>query len=284
MASTTTSLNDLLPLIRQEAMFVASERSIMRGLVKNYTLTQGQGKTVSVPIYPVQTAAVITEGNEVSDTTVSTDVADLTIGTVAIRTLLTDLARASASSNVVADLGKLFGEAVARKMDQDLTQLFYSLNAGQGDYTGQITAASIFAQVARLKAAAVPTEGMVCVLHPTIAYDLKSALTTSGNTPFTAGAYSEVSNEAMRMGYVGMLAGIPVYETSNIANNGTTGDYAGAVFHMDAFGLGMIGDIAIETQRRASFLGDDIVCSAYYGTGILQNNYGRYLAFDSSLL
>ena len=284
MASTTTSLNDLLPLIRQEAMFVASERSIMRGLVKNYTLAPGQGKTVSVPIYPIQTAAVITEGNEVSDTTVSTNVADLTIGTVAIRTLLTDLARASAASNVVADLGKLFGEAIARKMDTDLTQLFYSLNAGQGDFSGAITAASVFAAVAKLKADAVPTEGMVCVLHPSIAYDLKAALTTTGNTPFTAGAYSEVSNEAMRMGYVGQLAGIPVYETSNIANNGTAGDIAGAVFQMDAFGLGMIGDISIETQRRASFLGDDIVCSAYYGTGILQNNYGRFLAFDSSLV
>ena len=284
MASTTTSLNDLLPLIRQEAMFVASERSIMRGLVKNYTLAPGQGKTVSVPIYPIQTAAVITEGNEVSDTTVSTNVADLTIGTVAIRTLLTDLARASAASNVVADLGKLFGEAIARKMDTDLTQLFYSLNAGQGDFSGAITAASVFAAVAKLKADAVPTEGMVCVLHPSIAYDLKAALTTTGNTPFTAGAYSEVSNEAMRMGYVGMLAGIPVYETSNINNNGTAGDIAGAVFQADAFGLGMIGDISIETQRRASYLGDDIVCSAYYGTGILQNNYGRFLAFDSSLV
>ena len=32
--STTTTLNDLLPQIIQEAMFVASERSIMRGLVK----------------------------------------------------------------------------------------------------------------------------------------------------------------------------------------------------------------------------------------------------------
>ena len=284
MASTTTSLNDLLPLIRQEAMFVASERSIMRGLVKNYTLSPGQGKTVSVPIYPIQTAAVIVEGNEVADTTVSTNVADLTIGTVAIRTLLTDLARASAASNVVADLGKLFGEAIARKMDTDLTALFSSLSAGQGDFSGQITAASIFAAVAKLKADAVPTEGMVCVLHPSIAYDLKAALTTTGNTPFTAGAYSDVSNEAMRMGYVGMLAGIPVYETSNIANNGTAGDIAGAVFQMDAFGLGMIGDIAIETQRRASYLGDDIVCSAYYGTGILQNNYGRFLAFDSSLV
>jgi N4-gp56 family major capsid protein len=284
MASTTTSLNDLLPLIRQEAMFVASERSIMRGLVKNYTLAPGQGKTVSVPIYPIQTAAVITEGNEVSDTTVSTNVADLTIGTVAIRTLLTDLARASAASNVVADLGKLFGEAVARKMDTDLTALFSTFNAGQGDFSGQITAASIFAAVAKLKASAVPTEGMVCVLHPSIAYDLKAALTTTGNTPFTSGAYSEVSNEAMRMGFVGMLAGIPVYETSNIADNGTAGDIPGAVFQMDALGLGMIGDISIETQRRASYLGDDIVCSAYYGTGILQNNYGRFLAFDSSLV
>ena len=282
--STTTTLNDLLPEIIQEAMFVASERSIMRGLVKNYTLAAGQGKNVNVPIYPVQTAAAVTEGDEVTNTAVSTNTAQLTVSPVAIRTMLTDLARTSAASNVVADLGKLFGEAVARKMDTDLTALFSSLNAGQGDFSGQITAASIFAAVAKLKAAAVPTDGMVCVLHPSIAYDLKAALTTTGNTPFTSGAYSEVSNEAMRMGYVGMLAGIPVYETSNIADNGTAGDIPGAVFHRDAFGLGMIGDIQIETQRRASFLGDDIVCSAYYGKGILQNNYGRFLAFDSSLV
>lgn len=282
--STTTTLNDLLPEIIQEAMFVASERSIMRGLVKNYSLAPGQGKHVNVPIYPIQSAAAVTEGDEVSNTAVSTNTAQLTVSPVAIRTLLTDLARVSAASNVVADLGKLFGEAIARKIDTDLTAQFSQLNAGFGDYSGQITAASIFQAVAKLKAAAVPTEGMVCVLHPEIAYDLKAALTTAGNTPFTAGAYSDVSNEAMRMGFVGMLAGIPVYETSNIANNGTTGDIPGAVFHRDAFGLGLIGDISIETQRRASFLGDDIVCSAYYGTGILQNNYGRYLAYDSSIL
>jgi len=281
--STTTTLNDLLPEIIQEAMFVASERSIMRGLVKNYTLSAGQGKHVNVPIYPIQSAAAVTEGDEVGNTAVSTNTAQLTVSPVAIRTLLTDLARTSAASNVVADLGKLFGEAVARKMDQDLTALFSSLNAGFGDYSGQITAASIFQAVAKLQAAAVPTEGMVCVLHPEIAYDLKAALTTQGNTPFTAGAYGDNANEAMRTGFVGFLAGVPVYQTSNIANTGTAGDYAGAVFHRDAFGLGMIGDIAIETQRRASFLGDDIVCSAYYGTGILQNNYGRYLAYDSSI-
>jgi len=281
--STTTTLNDLLPEIIQEAMFVASERSIMRGLVKNYSLAAGQGKNVNVPIYPTQSAAAVTEGDEVGNTAVSTNTAQLVVSPVAIRTMLTDLARVSAASNVVADLGKLFGEAIARKIDLDLTAQFTNLNAGFGDNTGQITAASIFQAVAKLKAAAVPTEGMVCVLHPEIAYDLKAALTTAGNTPFTSGAYSDVSNEAMRMGFVGMLAGIPVYETSNIANTGTAGDYNGAVFHRDCLGLGLIGDIQIETQRRASFLGDDIVASAYYGVGILQNNYGRYLAFDSSI-
>jgi len=280
--STTTTLNDLLPEIIQEAMFVASERSIMRGLVKNYTLPAGSGKNVNVPIYPIQTAAVVTEGDEVSNTAVSTNTAQLTVRPVAIRTMLTDLARVSAASNVVADLGKLFGEAVARKMDTDLTALFSSFTAPTAGTT-LITAAQIFTAVAKLQADAVPMEGMVCVIHPEIAFDLKSALTTQGNTPFTAGAYGDNANEAMRTGFIGMLAGIPVYQTSNIANSGSAGNYLGAIFQRDAMGLGMIGDIAIETQRRAAFLGDDIVCSAYYGTGLLQTNYGRALNNNSSI-
>lgn len=282
--STTSTLSALLPSIVAEAMFVASERSIMRGLVKNYTLSQGQGKTVTVPIYPVQTAAAVTEGDEVTNTAVSTSSAVLTVSTVAIRTMLTDLARASAASNVVADLGKLFGEAIARKMDTDLTALFAGFSTGLGDYTTQITASSIFSQVAALKSAGVPTDGMVAVLHPAIAYDLKAALTTGGATgAFTMGAYSDVANEAMRQGYVGRLAGIDIFETSNIAYVTNAGDFPGAVFHRDALGLAMIGDIAIETQRRASFLGDDIVASAYYGVGELYDGYGKYLKYDASI-
>jgi N4-gp56 family major capsid protein len=282
--STTSTLNDLLPQIVAEAMFVASERSIMRGLVKNYALGTGNGKTVTVPIYPTQTAAALTEGDEIANTAVSTNGATLTVTTAAIRTLVTDLSVAASASSVIADIGRLFGEAIARKIDLDLTAQFANLNAGFGDATGQITAASIFQAVSKLKAAAVPTEGMVCVLHPEIAHDLKSALTTGGNTVFTAGGgVSDVANEAMRSGYVGQLAGIPIYETSNIAALANAGDYNGAVFHRDCFGLAMIGDITIETERRASFLGTDIVGACHYGAGILQNNYGRYLQFDSSI-
>lgn len=279
--STTTTLNDLLPEIIQEAQFVFSERSIMRGLVKNYTLAPGQGKTVNVPIYPLQTAAALTEGNEITNTAVSTDQAVLTVAPVAIRTLLTDLARTAASSDVVADLGKLFGEAVARKMDTDLLALFSgTFTNAVGNASTTISAASIFQAVAKLKSQGVPTDGLACVLHPAIAYDLKANLTNTFANP----AAGDVQNEAMRMGYVGMLAGVPIYESSNIANTGTTGDYYGGLFHRDAFGVGMIGDIAIETQRRASFLGDDIICSASYGVGVLYELYNVQLLNDSSIL
>jgi hypothetical protein len=167
-------------------------------------------------------------------------------------------------------------------MDTDLTALFNGFTAPTAGTT-VITAAQIFTAVAKLQADAVPMEGMVCVIHPEVAFDLKSALTTQGNTPFTAGAYGDNANEAMRTGFIGLLAGIPVYQTSNMANSGSAGNYIGAIFQRDAIGLGMIGDIAIETQRRASFLGDDIVCSAYYGTGLLQSNYGRSLNNNSSI-
>jgi hypothetical protein len=43
-------------------------------------------------------------------------------------------------------------------------------------------------------------------------------------------------------------------------------------------------DIQIETQRRASFLGTDIVASAMYGTGVVYEGYGCKAIFDSTVL
>jgi len=281
--STTTTLNDLLPSIVAEAMFVANERSIMRGLVKNYTLSAGQGKTVTVPVYPQVSAAAITEGDLVSNTAISTSGVTLTVATNAIRTMVSDLSVASSASNVVADLGRLFGEGIARKIDKDLTALFAGFSAGKGDYSAAITAADIFESVAKLRGQGVDASNIVCVLHPEIAYDLKKALTTNGNVAFTAGAFGDAANQAMINGYVGMLAGVPVFETSNIDYDTNAGDFPGAVFHRDALGLALIGDVQIETARRIDYLSTEIVASAHYGVGELQDGLGRYLKMDASI-
>ncbi len=275
--STTTSLNDLLPSIVAEAMFVANERSIMRGLVKNYNIPSNSGKTITVPIYPAQTAAALTEGDEISNTEVATSGVTLTVATNAIRTIVTDLARTSSASNVVADIGRLFGEAIAKKIDKDLIALFTNFATTVGSNSTTFTPALLANAIAKLRNNAVPSENLACVLHPYVAYDLKASLTNTYANP----AAGVIQNDAMRTGYVGTLFGVPVFESSNITD--TTGDSIGAVFHRDALGLAMVGDINIETQRRASYIGNDVVASCHYGVGELYDSYGRYLKMDSSI-
>jgi len=279
----TTTLNDLLPSIVAEALFVASEKSIMRGLVRNYTLNPGQGKTVTVPIYPRQTAAALTEGTAPSFTAVSTDGAILTVSEVGLTAQISDLAIMASSSNVVSDIGRLFGEAIARKMDSDLLAKFDTFSGYVGGVSTTATPALLFQAIAKLRSQGYDTSNdCAIVLHPNVAYDVASTLTST----FAAPA-SMVGNDALRNGFMGTLGGVPVYQSSLVgatsASGGSTGDYACGIFHRDALGLAMMQDIRIESQREATKRGFDIVGSAIYGVGELYDNAGIQGIFDSSI-
>tara|TARA_B100001093_G_scaffold511788_1_gene580457 strand:- start:2615 stop:3484 length:870 start_codon:yes stop_codon:yes gene_type:complete len=283
--STTTTLNDLISPMVAEALFVANERSIMRGLVRNYTLPANSGKTIQVPIYPTVSATAPGENADFSSTTISTSVANLTVLENGIMTTLTDYAMNVSESDVVRDLGKLFGEAIARKIDTDLTALFggFTNTVGGAATSNVMSADFIFQAVAKLRATGVPATDLACVLHPNVAYDLKKGLTNTFANPNPG-----VGNEALVSGYVGSIAGVPVYETSNMADSsgnlpGTTGDYKGAVFHKDALGLAMLQDLKIETQRDASLRATEIVATAVYGVGELHDSYGCEIEADSSI-
>ena len=279
----TTTLNDLLPSIVAEALFVASEKSIMRGLVRNYTLSPGQGKTVTVPIYPKQTAAALTEGTAPSFTAVSTDGAILTVSEVGLTAQISDLAIMASSSNVISDIGRLFGEAIARKMDADLLAKFDTFSGYVGGVSTTATPALIFQAIAKLRSAGYDTANdCAIVLHPNVAYDVASTLTST----FAAPA-SMVGNDALRNGFMGLLGGVPVYQSSLVgatsASGGASGDYACGIFHKDALGLALMQDIRIESQREATKRGFDIVGSAIYGVGELYDGAGIQGIFDSSI-
>jgi len=281
MADETTSstISELYTEIIAEAMFVASERSLMRGLVKNYSISGG-GKSVEVPIYATVSAAAVSEASDLSNTAINPSSVTITASEVGIMTTLTDLARNSASRNVAADIGKLFGEAIAKKIDVDLIALFDGFSKIVGGADVAFSAAKLFEATAELRNLGVPTQDLACVVHPYIAYDLKGAITNTFANPNP----SDVANEAMSTGFVGRVAGVPVYESSNISNTGTTGDYKGALFHRDALGLAMMQDLKLETQRDASLRADEIVATAVYGVGELNDTYGVELMMDSSLL
>lgn len=283
--TTSTTLNDLMPQIVAEALFVASEKSIMRNLVRNYTIPAGSGKSIVVPRYPRVTATALSEAVAPANTEVSTDGVTLTVSEVGLTTVVSDVALLGASSNVVADIGRLFGEAIARKMDSDIMGLFNTFTTNTvGSESTTATVALLAQAAAKLRAQGYDTSAdCAYILHPFVAYDIKANLTNTFANP-NAGF---LQNEAMAAGYIGTLFGIPVFESSLVGLEqvvgGNAGDYANALIHRDALGLAMMKDITIESQREAQLRGFSLTGSAVYAVGELYDNAGVRMIFDSSI-
>jgi hypothetical protein len=275
--STSSTLSELYTEIVAEALFVASEKSLMRGLVKNYAISGG-GKAVEVPVYAKVSAAAVSEASDLSNTAINPTSVTITAAEHGIMTTLTDLGRNASPRNVAADIGRLFGESIARKIDTDLIAEWGNSGSTRGAFTATITPSILFMAAADLRKEAVDISGCSTVLHPNIAYDIKSSLTNTFANP-----NGVVGNEALRAGFIGSLAGIPIYETGNISNTDNAGDYRGAVFHKDAFALAMMQDLKIETQRDASLRADEIVATAVYGVGTLQSSSSIEVRGDSTI-
>jgi len=285
MANETTSstLSELFTNITQEAIFTFQETSVMRPLVTTYPMS-GSGKTIEVPVYPTISASAVNEASDLSNTAVNPTSATITASEVGVMTTLTDLARDSASRNVGADIGKLFGEAIAKKVDTDLAGLlddFASAN-DQGGAGTELTADLLFKAQAILRSANVPAP-YYAVFHPKATFNLKKTLTQPAYTTTSSGyAISEIGNEALRNGYIGRIAGIDIFENANISIDAYD-DSFGGVFHPQSLGLALKEDFKVETQRDASLRATEIVSSITYGVGVLKDTYGVTVKTDTAL-
>jgi N4-gp56 family major capsid protein len=285
MANETTSstLSELFTNITQEAIFTFQETSVMRPLVTTYPIS-GSGKTIEVPVYPTISASAVNEASDLSNTAVNPTSATITASEIGVMTTLTDLARDSASRNVGADIGKLFGEAIAKKVDTDLAGLlddFASAN-DQGGAGTELTADLLFKAQAILRSANVPAP-YYAVFHPKATFNLKKTLTQPAYTTSSSGyAISDIGNEALRNGYIGRIAGIDIFENANIAIDAYD-DSFGGVFHPQSIGLALKEDFKVETQRDASLRATEIVASITVGQGILKDTYGVTVKVDTAL-
>jgi N4-gp56 family major capsid protein len=277
MAATTSStLDDLFVNIIAQARFTAEEQSLMRNLVTVYNIEAEAGMTVQVPKYPAIAAAGLTEGTDMTSTTVSTSSVSITAGEVGAQVFLTDIA-ARGAGNPADELGTVLGNAIATKMDKDLIALFDGFGTALGGAGTEVTAADIFKAAAILRANKA-TGQMVAVLHPYQAYALKANLTNTFANP-NAGV---VQNEVMQRSFIGSLAGIDIYESANIAVDGSD-DAKGAVFSTDALALAMVQDFKLEPERDASNRGFELNATAVYGVGELDDSYGVEMLFDAAV-
>jgi N4-gp56 family major capsid protein len=275
-ATTSTTLDDLFVNIIAQARFTAEEQSLMMGLVTQYNIGAQAGKTIQVPKYPAIAAADLTEGTDMSSTTVSTSSVSVTVGEVGAQVLLTDLA-AMGAGNPADELGTVLGNAIATKIDKDLIALFDGFSGSIGTAGAEITVADLFKAAATLRANKV-TGVINAVVHPYQAYALKANLTNTFANPNGG----DLQNEAMRNGYVGTIAGINVYESANVEIDGD-GDAKGAVFAPEALAIAIKRDFNIEPQRDASNRAFELNATAIYGVGELDDSFGVEMLSDAVL-
>ena len=275
-ASSTTTLDDLFVNIVAQARFTAEEQSLLRNLVTVYNIDAQPGVTIQVPKYPAVTAADLTEGTDMSSTTVSTSSVSITVAEVGAQVFLTDMA-AMGAGNPADELGTVLGNSIATKMDKDVIGLFDGFSTSLGATTVELTAAYLFQAAATLRANKAPGR-LVGVFHPYQVYALKANLTNTFANPNGG----DLQNEAMRTGYVGTIAGIDIYESANITVDGS-GDAKGAVFAPEAMAMAMKRDFNLEPERDASNRGFELNATAIYGVGELDDAYGVEMYFDAGL-
>ena len=277
MAATTSStLDDLFANIIAAARFTAEEESLMMGLVTMYNIGDEAGKTIQVPKYPAVTAADLTEGTDMSSSTVSTSSVTITVGEVGAQVVLTDVA-AMGAGNPAEERGTVLGNSIATKIDTDLIALFDGFSTALGGAGTEITVADIFKAAATLRNNKAQGD-IFAVVHPFQAYQLKANLTNTFANPNGGDA----QNTAMVNSYVGTIAGVDIYESSNITVDGSD-DAKGAVFSREALAIAMKRDFQIETQRDASLRAFELNATAVYGVGERDDTYGVEMLFDSAL-
>lgn len=268
--------------ISQAANYVFQENAMLRNLVTNYNMVGTPGLTASIPVWPAASAvSALAAGADLSNDSAVASVTAIDITAVEYGNMSTvqDIVIEGSPSDVGADIGRQLGGALASAMDETIVGLFDSFTASVGSAGGEVTPATIMAAAAKLRAASVPMQGLVCVLHPYQAYNLKTTLLNAGGS---FGASTLLADRAGSEYFVGRIAGVDIYESANLDIDGSD-DAVGALFHRAAIGLVLKRDIRIALQRDESLRGFEVVASAAWGAGIIDATKGVKIIGDAAL-
>lgn len=262
---------NLFTNIMQEAIFVAQEAALLPQTTTVYDIGMVSGKTVQVPVYPTVSAAALTEGTDITDdANVNPDGVLITASEYGVLAVVTDAMVNSAGRDVAADVGKILGEAIAKKQDETIAANFANFSAGLGSTSTTATIELIFKAAATLRAENAPGP-YFAVVSPKQAYALKKELVAAGYST-GANAVSDVGNAALVSGVVGQVAGVTIIESNSLASSGSA--KIGAVYSASALGTAIKKGIGIETERDASLRATEVVATAMWGTGELVDKYG----------
>jgi len=250
-------------------------------LIEQMVLEQG-AKTVTVPKVGQFVFAPLIDGVDMTlEQNIGMATLDLTSAEVGAKIILTDKLVRQENESVFNIVGRQFGDAAARKKDQDIIALYSSLNNGTslGATTKLLTMTNLSACIAFAKANKFP-EPIAVVAHPnTIMSVVNSAAVTPSATYPLPDGYAE---DLLKRFYSFEVNGVQVFQDGNIAGNagGVANDGIGAIFSMNAMVVLNSKGFGVEEQRDASLRAWELNATADYGAFQLATTYGAPMLYS----
>lgn len=283
MPQTATSgqLANAQRIVVAQARYTMEHNAPNVELIEQMILEQG-AKTVTVPKVGQFNFASLQDGVDmVAEQNIGMTTLDLTSSEVGAKIILTDKLVRQENESVFNIVGRQFGDAAARKKDQDIIALYASLNSGTslGATTKLMTMTNLAACIAFAKTNKFP-EPIAVVHHPYTVYAtvLSAAVTPSATYPLPDG-YAE---DLIKRFYAFEVNGVQVFQDGNIQGGagGVANDGIGAIFSMNAMVVLNSKGFGVEEQRDASLRAWELNATADYGAFQLDTTYGAPLLYS----
>ncbi len=302
MAITTdVVMADTVPTVLENARFTEQFIAEMSALVWNIRKQLHDGKNVNIPSFGTVTARSLQEGvDNATSETMSDSLVTITPAEVGCKLILTDKLVRDDNEDIKAAAGRILGNAMEVKRDQDLLLMFQSaattLGAGGTATMGQFAAARAILKGNPVSTGGPAPGGMAAVIHPYVTLDIIDILTPLApfGTITVAGTAlasmqspaSGMAEDVLRNYGVGRLFGMPIIEDGNIDTTTIANTAKGGVFATGEGGgiiLATANEWSVEPERDASLRATELNVVGEYGVGVYIDDWIVTMNHDATL-
>lgn len=270
--TTQSAISDLTSIAIAEARLTMENQTDLTTLITRRDLSPGQ-ISARFPKWSSLTAAALTEGSAADNQAMAASGNTLTPTTNAVvRSTITDIASFSAPQ-IAADFGRIAGSAIVKKKNADVWALFDGFSHAVGTGNTDITEAILLAGVKTLRQHNAVGD-IYFAITPEVMEDLFTVYST--NTSNTTDAL----RTAVMAGQMPTIYGVRVVLITSGISEAT--DLKCGMFTREALGYASSWDIKIEMQRVPSVVGFEIVASACYAVGEIDDGCGVEVLCDGA--
>ena len=277
MAITNTSvLSDTIQTVISEARYTEQIKEVISGVCWRITKPLHDGSTVNLPYWGTVTANNLSEGIDMVNPQAMEDTnVQFTPGEVGAQIVLTDKVARDNNEDVLRAAGRILGEAMVAKREQDLAGQFTDATTDLGGSTTVATLGIIAAARATLAGNSLANGGPApmpygVIHHPYVLLDLVDVLTPTlpgSNSHIAVG--SGIAEDTLVNYTIGRVFGMPVLESANISIDSTP-DAIGVVLSMGTGGglvLATANEWGISPERDESLRATELNVVGEYAVG-----------------